>query len=48
MEWTFPAIKKQVDVLEQADIISIHKDTSKRSITIRPDIYPLLKNLFVF
>ncbi len=48
MERTFPAIKKQVDVLEQAGIVTIHKDAIKWSITVCPDIYPLLKNLFVF
>jgi predicted transcriptional regulator len=46
--WTFPAIKKQVDVLEEADIIEVDKDKSKRSITMKSDIYDTMRQLFLF
>lgn len=44
--WTFPAIKKQVDGLAEAEIIEVMKDPSGRSITLRSDFLPLLKEIF--
>ena len=46
--WTFPAIKKQVDSLQEAGIILIDKDQNKWSITLDVKIYELLKKLFLF
>ena len=46
--WTFPAIKKQVDSLLESEIILIDKDATKRSITLRPDIAPHMKTLFLY
>jgi hypothetical protein len=28
--WSFPAIKKQIDILEKADILEIKKDVSNQ------------------
>lgn len=36
--WTFPAIKKQVDSLEESDIVDIDKEGNKWSIVIRPSV----------
>gem|GEM_PF-1550978 len=36
--WTFPAIKKQVDSLEDSEIVDIDKEGNKRSIVIRPSV----------
>ena len=44
--WTFPAIKKQVDVLEEAQLISILKESTGRSISLRSEFWSLLKELF--
>lgn len=45
---TFPAIKKQIDALEEAGVIEISKDQIKRSITIHEDVHQVLKNIFLF
>lgn len=44
--WTFPAIKKQVDVLEEAQLISILKESTGWSISLRNEFSSLLKELF--
>lgn len=44
--WTFPAIKKQVDGLAEAEIIEVIKDPLGRSINLRSDFLPLLKEIF--
>ena len=36
--WTFPAIKKQVDSLEESEIVDIDKEGNKWSIVIRPSV----------
>ncbi|MEI7558103.1 MAG: hypothetical protein WCJ45_04720 [bacterium] len=46
--WTFPAIKKQVDSLNEANIINVIKDKQGRSISIKPEFYDTLKNVFFF
>lgn len=46
--WTFPAIKKQVDSLQEAAIILIDKDQNKWSITLDPQIHKVLRELFLF
>ena len=46
--WTFPAIKKQVDSLEEAEVISIDKDSSKWSITIRSEASPYIRSLLLY
>lgn len=43
---TFPAIKKQVDALDEAEIISVIKESTGRSISLKSDFFPLLKELF--
>jgi len=44
--WTFPAIKKQVDSLEEAWILDIQKDNSGFSISIKKEYNPLFKEIF--
>lgn len=44
--WTFPAIKKQVDALNEAEIISVEKEQTGRSISLKSDFSSLLKELF--
>lgn len=46
--WTFPAIKKQVDVLVEADLIEVDKDKNKWSITMKADVYDAMRHLFLF
>jgi hypothetical protein len=46
--WTFPAIKKQVDSLEESQVVLIDKDASKWSITINPPIAQHMKALFLY
>lgn len=48
LSWTFPAIKKQVDSLKEANVVDIDKDSVKRSIRINKDFEPLIKNVFVY
>lgn len=48
IEWTFPAIKKQVDSLNEANIINVNKDGQGRAISIKPEFYTILKNVFYF
>lgn len=45
---TFPAIKKQIDSLEEAGIVDIDKTHNKRSITLKEKATKPLKNLFLF
>jgi predicted transcriptional regulator len=45
---TFPAIKKQVDSLYEADVIDIEKDSTRRAITIKKDFYDNIKNIFLY
>lgn len=46
--WTFPAIKKQVDSLEEAEVVIIDKDASKWSITMHPDAEPHVRWLLLY
>lgn len=46
--WTFPAIKKQVDSLEESDIVDIDKEGNKRSIVIRPSVTEYIKGLLLY
>jgi hypothetical protein len=48
LEWTFPAIKKQVDSLKLSNAIDINKEWTGWSITISPEIWNLLKELFYY
>lgn len=43
-----PAIKKQVDVLVEADLIEVDKDKNKWSITMKADVYDAMRHLFLF
>lgn len=45
--WTFPAIKKQVDSLEEAEVIDVDKDKMKWSIFIKPEIMPHIKGVIL-
>lgn len=46
LEWTFPAIKKQVDSLKIANIIDINTDWTGWAITVKPSVELLLKQIF--
>jgi hypothetical protein len=46
--WTFPAIKKQVDSLLEAEIITVDKDKLKWSIYMDEKIMPIIRSLFMF
>jgi len=46
--WTFPAIKKQVDSLEESEIVTIDKDPAKWAITLEGSIAPHMKALFLY
>jgi len=46
LDWTFPAIKKQIDSLKIANVIDINKEWTGRSITVKPELELLLKELF--
>jgi hypothetical protein len=48
LDWTFPAIKKQIDSLDASDIINIDKERQAREIVIKQDIQPLIKNFLLF
>ncbi len=48
LEWTFPAIKKQIDSLNESGILFIDKNSSKRSIRIKEEIFPYIKNIILF
>ncbi len=44
--WTFPAIKKQVDSLEESDVVTINKEGTGRAIQIKEDFFELFKEFF--
>ena len=48
--WSFPAIKKQIDILEKADILEIKKDVSNQwwEIYIKPWLKESLKRIFLY
>lgn len=48
LEWTFPAIKKQIDSMEEAEVITIEKDSTKWSIQIKKDFHENIKNIFIY
>ena len=48
LSWTFPAIKKQIDSLESANVIDVEKDAMKWSITIRPDFFEIIKSILIY
>ena len=48
LEWTFPAIKKQVDSLKSAEILQVNTDWNGWSISIEPWIHDLLKQIFYY
>ena len=44
--WTFPAIKKQIDSLEESWILDVQKDNSWFSISIKKEYFDLFKQIF--
>ena len=48
LEWTFPAIKKQVDSLKSAEILKVDTDWNWWSISVEPWIHDLLKQIFYY
>jgi hypothetical protein len=47
LEFSFPAIKKQIDQMEEGGILDVEKDTGKYAISLNPGLYPFLKSLFL-
>lgn len=47
LSWSFPAIKKQVDLLEEAEILSIDKINSKWSVYMNEDNLAIMKMMFM-
>lgn len=47
LERSFPAVKKQIDLLERNAIIDIVKDNNKRSITMVPRMEEFLRLMFL-
>lgn len=48
LSWSFPAIKKQVDILMEADIIDIDKNHNKWSIYIKKQVDTLVRKVFLY
>ena len=48
LNWTFPAIKKQIDALLEGEIITIDKSGIKRSIFLANPYKKHIKNIFLF
>lgn len=46
LERTFPAIKKQIDSLNEAKIIDVDKEWQWRSISLKPQFYDNIKSIF--
>ena len=44
--WTFPAIKKQIDSLDESWILDIQKENSGFSISIKKEFFDLFKQIF--
>jgi len=48
LSWSFPAIKKQIDSLEDAGVIEINKDQNKWSIYLTHGVGEHIKELFLY
>ena len=48
IERTFPAIKKQVDSLNDSNVVHVNKEGQWWSISIKPEFHDTLKNVFYF
>jgi len=48
LTWSFPAIKKQIDQLEEAGVIKVTKDNNRRSIYLVSWIDEYIKNIFLY
>lgn len=46
--WTFPAIKKQVDSLEESEVVVIDKDSAKWAITMHPSAGPHIRAMLLY
>ena len=45
---TFPSIKKQIDSLEESDVVLVNKQNMKWSIAIKPEIINVIKWIFMY
>lgn len=48
LDWTFPAIKKQIDSLEDSGVLHINKENASFSITLLPKHYEVFHHVFLF
>ncbi|MFZ2150494.1 MAG: hypothetical protein WAZ12_02345 [Candidatus Absconditicoccaceae bacterium] len=46
LEWTFPAIKKQIDSLNEAKVINVNKEGQGWSISIKEAFHDNIRNIF--
>lgn len=46
LEWTFPAIKKQIDSLNEAKVINVNKEWQWWSISIKEAFHDNIRNIF--
>jgi hypothetical protein len=45
LDWTFPAIKKQIDSLEESDILIINKNAQAWAIELDPLVAPMITQM---
>ncbi len=48
LTWSFPAIKKQIEQLDESWMITIRKDQNSRSISLTPGLDGYIKALFLY
>jgi len=48
LSWSFPAIKKQIDSLEEAGVVDITKHSSKWSIYLTEWLWEYIRNLLIY
>jgi DNA-binding MarR family transcriptional regulator len=48
LQWSFPAIKKQIDSLEEAGVVTIIKNSNKRSIFLTDGLGEYMRNLLIY
>lgn len=47
LDWTFPAIKKQIDSLHESDILIINKEAQARAIQLEHQVEPVITQLIM-
>lgn len=47
LDWTFPAIKKQIDSLQESDVLVINKSAQAWSIELDPLVAPMITQMII-